>query len=262
MQEGAVRIASPDVPRSAATHGFRVDPTGTHLSSTMKLHDLRLLLAAGPLATTVSGYRSEVIDNNLLSKPTATARRIAFERLRELYALDPSVLLFRALRDLWDTDHKAQPLLALLCATARDPILRAMTPFLLGLPAGTRVSPETLSTEADRQFPDKFVPNSLNRLGRNAASSWEQAGLLRGRQTKERSNPESRSASVAYALLLGDLCGKRGQALFNTLWAQMLGAPPHILSELAVHASQRGWIEYRAAGDVVEVSFRYLIRED
>ena len=31
---------------------------------------------------------------------------------------------------------------------------------------------------------------------------------------------------------------------------------------LAVTASQQGWIEYRASGNVVEVSFRHLMRDE
>lgn len=251
-----------EVPRSAAIHGFRIEPIGTHLSRTIMLADLRVLLSSCPRSSGVRDYRSAVVDENLLGKPTATARRITFDRLRELYALDPGVFLFRALRDLWDADQSAQPLLALLCATARDPILRATTPFVLSLAVGTRVTPQMLSEEADRQFPGKFVLSSLSRLGRNVASSWEQAGLLRGRRERARARAESRPTSVAYALLLGDLCGKRGRALFDTLWARILDSPVHILREQAVVASQQGWIEYRSAGDVVEVSFRHLMRDD
>lgn len=210
----------------------------------------------------MAGYRSAIIEDNVLSKPTAKARRITFDRLRELYGLDYGVLLFRGLRDLWPADQAGQPLLALLCATARDPILRAMTDFLVSIPVGTPVTPQMLSEEAERQFPGKFSPLVLAGLGRNAASTWQQSGLLRGKQRKERARPESRPTSVAYALLLGDLCGKRGQALFDTLWTHLLDAPTHVLREQAVIASQQGWIEYRAAGDVVEVSFRHLMRDE
>ena len=39
-------------------------------------------------------------------------------------ALDPSVPLFRLLQVVWKDDPAGQPLLALLCASARDPLLR------------------------------------------------------------------------------------------------------------------------------------------
>ena len=249
------------VPRSAATFGLRIDPTGTHLSSTLKLEELRALLARPPKPVTVDEYRVAIVDQNLLGKPTATARRITFERLRELYGLDPDLLVFRALNDLWGADVNAQPLIALLCSTARDPILRAMTPFVLRLPIGATTTTHKLAEEADHQFPGKFVESSQKRLGRNVASSWEKAGLLSGRRTKKRVKPQARPTSLAYALLLGDLCGKRGHALFTTPWATMLDAPIHELKELAVAASRQGWIEYRASGDVVEVSFRHLMRD-
>ena len=105
------------------------------------------------------------------------------------------------------------------------------------------------------------MPSSRERLGRNVSSSWEKAGLLSGRQQKMRAKSRARPVSLAYALLLGDLCGKRGQALFTTLWATMLDAPIHELKDLAVVASRQGWIEYRASGDVVEVSFRHFMRD-
>ena len=249
------------VPRSASTFGLRIDPTGTHLSSTMKLEELRVLLASRPVPASENAYRAAIVEQNLLGKPTASARRITFERLRELYGLDPNMLVFRALKDLWDADGDAQPMIALLCSTARDPILRAMTPFVLRLPMGATASPHEFAKEAEHQFPGKFVASSRERLGRNVSSSWEKSGTLTGRKTKKRAKTGARPTSLAYALLLGDLCGKRGQALFTTLWASMLDAPIHELKALAVVASRQGWIEYRAAGDVVEVSFRHLMRE-
>ena len=227
----------------------------------MKLEELRALLARRPVPATERSYRFAIVDQNILGKPTAAARRITFERLRELYGLDPALLVFRALDDLWDADDSAQPMIALLCSTARDPILRAMTPFVLHLPMGATTTPQELAEEADHQFPGKFVASSRERLGRNVSSSWEKVGLLSGRHTKTRAKSQARPTSLAYAFLLGDLCGKRGQALFTTLWATMLDTPNHELKELAVVASRQGWIDYRASGDVVEVSFRHLMRD-
>ena len=252
------------VPRAAGAFGLRVDPTGTHLSSTLRLDDLQTLLAGVPVshAVTIVEYREAVIDQNVLGKPTVAARRIAFERLRELYGLDPNLLIFRSLVDLWQADKVAQPEIALLCSTARDPILRAITPFILQIPMGTLVTTQSISEEAESQFPGKFLPSSRDRLSRNAAASWRMAGLLSGRQVKQRARLKGRPTSLAYALLLGDLCGRRGQRLFETLWASILDAPRHELAELAVTASQQGWIEYRASGGVMEVSFRHLMREN
>ena len=60
------------VPRAAGAFGLRVDPTGTHLSSTLRLDDLQTLLAGVPAshAVTIAEYREAVIDHNVLGKPT------------------------------------------------------------------------------------------------------------------------------------------------------------------------------------------------
>lgn len=225
------------------------------------LEDLRQILAVCPATSVSHDYMSAALDENVLGKPTVSARRFGFRNLCEFYALDRAVLIFRVLRDLWDADPEAQPMLAMLCATARDPILRAVTPFVMGIEPNAPVTPAMISQEAERQFPGKFGVNSSRSLGRNAASSWEQAGLLFGKREKERDQPIVGPTSVAYALLLGDLCGYRGRALFSTLWTRMLDAPEQVLREHAATASRRGWIEYRSAGGVVEVSFRHLMRE-
>lgn len=255
-------MTDPDVPLLAEVHGFRIKPTGTHLSRTMMLEDLRVVLSACVDCSDRPEYEAAIVNDNILAKPTARSAKMSFDRLRELYAFDPALRIFRALEDVWPSDRGAQPRLSLLCATARDPILRAITPFVLDHPVGATITPQAIAHEAEQRFPGKFQSKSLERLGRNAASSWTQAGLLEGRQKKARARTEAYPVAVAYALLLGDLCGRRGQALFTTLWARMLDAPPHELRRHAEKASREGWIDYRAAGDVVEVTFSHLMREE
>jgi hypothetical protein len=83
------------------------------------LADLRLVLAACPPAADRSDYRAAVVDENTLLKPTMFTRKRSFKLLAQLYGLKPGLLLFRALRDLWDEAGEAgQPLVALLCALA------------------------------------------------------------------------------------------------------------------------------------------------
>ena len=118
-----------------------------------------------------------------------------------------------------------------------------------------------ISEEAERTFPGKFSPSPLRSLGRNAASSWEQAGLLHGDRDKERIRPQARPISVAYALFLADICGSRGRALYDTLWARMFDTPTEILRDHTVAASREGWLEHISSGDVIEVTFRHLMRD-
>lgn len=89
------------VPESALAYGFANDPVGTHGSRTIMLDELRLLLAACPHCGDLKSYRRVVVQDNALLKKTLSTRRESFRRLRELYALRPDVILFRAMRALW-----------------------------------------------------------------------------------------------------------------------------------------------------------------
>lgn len=248
------------VPSAALASGLMINPVGTHGSRTMMLAELRLLLAARPETACRDDYRAAIIEENVLAKDTLATRRDSFRRLRELYALSPETLLFRALRDLWDADTQAQPLLALLCTCARDPLLRATADVILTAPEGATVTPQRIAQAANDAFPGRYNSMSLANIGRHAASTWQQSGHLVGRLNKVRGRALCRPAAVAYALFLGHLCDRRGNALFATLWCRLLDAPEHVLYEQATIASRQGWIDYHAAGAVHDVGFRYLMR--
>jgi hypothetical protein len=249
-----------EIPLSALQYGFVNDPVGTHGSRTIMLSELRLLLQACPPGTTYEGFRQAIVDENVLLKKTETTRKESFRRLRELYGLDEESLLFRSLRDLWSLDPAGQPLLAVLCASARDVILRATASLILAVPEGEAVTPQMLENAAEESLPQRYNPTSLANIGRHTASSWQQSGHLHGRLRKVRRRASSGVPSTTYALLLSYLCGARGDALFHTLWAQLLDTPVHLLREQAFQASQQGWLEYRHAGAVTEITFRHLLR--
>lgn len=250
------------IPNSATEYGFVSEGLGAHSSRTMMLAELRLLLEVCPPECKTADYRTAVLDDNVLLKKTETTRRKSLRYLRELYGLDPSMHLFRALRDLWDQEVAAQPMLALLCALARDPSLRSTAAVILEASPGTIVTSQMLAEAAEKQYRGRLNKTTLANIGRHAASSWTQSGHLRGRSHKVRVQAQSHPTSVAYALLLGYFCGARGEALFQTPWALLLDAPPHILHEQAFRASKQGWLEYRQAGGVTDVGFAYLLREE
>lgn len=249
------------LPLQSKSFGFVNSPVGTHSSRTIMLSELRLLLAALGKAADLDEYRSAIIDENVLLKRSVATRKESFRRLRELYALNEGILLFRALRDLWDEDVEAQPILALLCAVARDPLLKCTAELILSTPIGMTITPQMISEAVNVAFPDRYSQKVLAGIGRHIASSWQQAGLLGGKLHKVRTKGHSHSATVAYALLLSYLLDARGEALFHTFWCRLLDVPLHVLREEAILASQLGWIEYRHMGDVTDVGFRYLLRK-
>jgi len=235
---------------------------GTNTSHTIVVGALAALLGAVPAAAPPAAYKQAALEANVLGKDTDGARGRTYRYLRELYLLRPDSLLFRALRDLWPVDPPARPLLAGLCALARDAVFRASSAAITSSSPGDTLESGDLADAVGERFPASYGAGTLAKIGRNTFSSWEQTGHLSDaeRAAKVRTRAICRPADVAYALLLGHVEGVRGRALFDTLWARVLDQPTSHLMDLAASASQHGMLELRQAGGVVEVGFRELLR--
>ncbi len=249
------------VPTTATEYGFRLQPGGAHGSKTMMLPDARLLFAASTPEADFDELQRLVQEENVLLKGTLANRKDTFNRLSQLYGLRQELPLYRALRLLWVTGEQEQPLLALLCALARDTILRSTTSAVLGQPEGVIVPSALLAEAIETAFPERYTPKTKRSMSQNTAASWAQAGHLAGKFPKIRTHVSAGPASAAYALLLGHLCGVRGPYLFETGWGCVLDTTPGNLDSLAVAASQRGWVDYRRIGNVVEIGFSALLAE-
>ena len=252
----------PVIPKDALGYGLLIAPVGTHTSKTMMLIELSRLLAASPPETGYAELRCLVVEDNATLKATVVTRKDTFRRLAQLYALRPERVLYRALRDLWAASAEEQPVIALLCALARDPLLRATAPVVLNAVEGDVLTPQMLEAAIDTHFPGRYSPVVRARVGQNTISSWAQSGHLVGYRTKTRVRLHPGPAATTYALLLGYLCGDRGAALLDTFWARVLDSTPTALDGLAFMSHQRGWLDYRRIGNVAEIDFRFLLRSE
>src|SRR5438105_7859789 len=120
--------------RAAIAAGFRFGHIGTHTSRTIMLEELSAIFAAVPYDAKSADYPTAVVEENCLGKQTVSTRRLTFQRLRELYALDTGVPIFRILRRLWNVDEESRPLVALLTGLSRDPLLLATADVVISLP--------------------------------------------------------------------------------------------------------------------------------
>lgn len=256
-----VAADSPTTSRSAEILPGDV-PGGPSTSQTIMVSSFQRLLSVVPSTAPVEDYRSAVMDENVLGKQTAGGREWAFRQLRRFYGLDRELLLFRALRDLWALETAGQPLLAILCALARDAVLRASAAVVLASELGADVGARDFDAAIEDAFPGAYNDRTRRTTAQKVASSWQQSGHLYSETAarKTRCRAECTPAPVTYALLLGHLQGVRGPALFDTLWAQVLDRPSSHLFDLAAMASQHGMLELRHAGGVVEVTFHELLR--
>jgi hypothetical protein len=241
--------------------GFKSGESGTHTSRTLMLAELSALLAVVGPGATREEFVQAIVEDNVLGKSTASTRRSSAQRLCELYALDTTVPIFRALRRLWAADRESQPLLALLSGLARDPLLRCTAPAVLGLQEGQSFSRDA-ATEALRLHAGSRLNDAiLGKVVRNTAASWTQSGHLTGRTFKKRLRVTATPAAVTLALLLGYLQGLRGPGLLRTLWCEVLDATPQTLAALSSRAAMAGLLRFRQSGDVVEIGFPDLLTQ-
>jgi hypothetical protein len=242
--------------------GFRWGDKGTHTSRTIMFEELRDVLANCRPDATRNDYLVAINDNNCLGKRTVATRKLSSQRLSELYALDPKVPLFRVMRRCWYTDRNGQPILAMLLALARDPLLRLTAPPILRMRPGEELARQQITDALNRVVNSRLSESTLDKVVRNAASSWTQSGHLKGRGRKVRQMVTPTAMTTAFALLLGYLAGKRGVALFESLWAQILDAPAGELMNLAMDARRLGFLDMSQSGGVIDVVFSRLLVSD
>jgi hypothetical protein len=227
----------------------------------MMLDDLSVLLSfVDESDAPQNTYHQAVVERNCLNKRSQKTRELTYYHLVDLYTLDPDALLFRALRYLWQRDTAAHGLLALLCAYARDGVLRQSAPLILKTPVGTHIPRTTTEAFIDDLDPGRFSPATLKSVAQNVNGTWTHAGHLEGRNQKKRSRAVASAGAVAYALLLGYLTGVRGYELFSTEYARLLDCSSERTIELAEEASRKGWLVFKRVGTVMEVLFPTMIQ--
>jgi hypothetical protein len=242
----------------AVDAGFRFGARGTHTSRTMMFDELQQVLAAAPAEAKRQDYAQAIIEGNCLSKPTAATRRLTNQRLGELYGLDPAIAAFRVLRRLWDLQLEGRCLLALLISIARDPLLAATAPSIVFLPINAEFRREPMKTALQAVVGGRLSASTLDKVCRNAASSWAQSGHLEGRTFKKRRAVNPTPIVVAFALYLSHAAGFRGAEIFSSAWLRVLDCDPSRARDFALEAKRIGLLDLRMSGEVVELNLSRL----
>ena len=199
--------------------GFRDGARGTHTSRTMMLAELEAVLRSD-----AADCERAIIEDNILGKATMSGRVLSLQRLRELYGLDDSSAIYKVLRALWKKDPGSLPQLAILAALARDPLLRATAKPVLGLAAGSELMRDTVKHAVSSVVGPRLNPGTLDKVIRNAASSWSQSGHLEGRTFKRGRRISATPTAAAFAIWLGQKAGFFGDDLLSNCWISILDA--------------------------------------
>lgn len=113
--------------------GFKVSASGAHAARTLMLADLTTILGTASLDAKRQDLNLLIVDENILGKRTTSNRWLTAGHLADLYVLDPTAAVFRLLRFFWSVDPSSRPMLALLCAQARDSLFRLSARKVLDL---------------------------------------------------------------------------------------------------------------------------------
>ncbi|EIM28008.1 hypothetical protein [Microvirga lotononidis] len=249
---------SQEVLAEAEAQGLRPRAGGTHTSRTIMSKDLDALLNSAPEYTDRAGYSQRIVEENCLGKSTVATRRLSYKRLGELYALDRRVSLFRVLRRLWQVDEVGRPLLALLAALARDPLLLATAPAILSLRNGDELPRGAVRQQLDEAVAGRLNEGILDKVLRNTASSWTQSGHLTGRTFKTRQPVQPTPGAISFALWIACQAGFNDTDALRSGWIAVLDCAEPQALQLASEAHRLHLINMSVAENAVTLDFGRL----
>jgi hypothetical protein len=238
--------------------GLKFSSGGAHISRTMMLAELGDVLANVPQFSSAGAYREAILQQNVLRKTTDSTRQKSLRHLRELYALDEGTPIFGLLRALYAMDAACLPLLAVQVAWARDPLLRATSAPVMDAAEGERVETASMAHSLEARFARQYSELNLNKIARNAASSWTQSGHLASRTNKTRQLIKPTAVAVTMALFLGNIAGYHGAEVFSNPWCRLLDLNSDRARAFGFEAHRAGLLNLRAVGEVIELSFPLL----
>lgn len=189
----------------------------------------------------------------MLGKPSRQARMASLKRLDELFGILSAAPGCSAFQALWAFETEGRPMLAILCALARDPTLRDGAAAVLDAPLGERVGPEAVAEVFEAANSGRLGGAMTRSLSRNASSSWLQGGFLAGPIRKRRIRPVTTPYAAAFAVVLAGLSGWGGARLLGSRWLDVLDRPTEDRLGLLRQAEGRGLVRIRNAGDVLEI---------
>ena len=232
--------------------GFHPTGGSVHLSRTMMFDELVLIMDR--LARNPSGdLKKAVLEENLLGKPTSTTRQITFSKLSRLYGLDVRVPLFRFFFELWGKDKTSRALLASLVAQARDPVFASSWGLISKLSPGSSLAAETIEVFLSDTYGDHLRLSTRRSASRSLRSSWTQCGYLTGTTDRVRTRPTPTPECLALALWMAKAEGRQDQRLLESLWVERLELDMSSKEDMLQSARQRGYVEYKNAGGIMEL---------
>jgi len=225
----------------------------------MMFEEMRILHESLPLEAKKEDFKSAIVEENILGKPTQSSRVKSYHHLVELYGMDPGLALFRVLRTLGSADRGSFPLIAATCVYARDAQLRASFELIKSKRDGQEIPRVEMEEHLEASFPERFSPAMKKSLAQNVNTTWTFCGHLEGRIKKIRRLPTAGYAAATYAMLIGWISGLRGEILLFSVYGHLVNTDPGTILHHLRQASSHQWLRLRSGGGVTEIDFSPLL---
>ncbi len=239
--------------------GFSDAVLGAHAARSMMFLEMGTLVRSLPPAISKDDFPKAIVTENILGKPTQSSRKKSLRHLGELYGLDPTKTLFRVLWMLGHSDPDSLAQLCLVCAYARDPMLRHSFEFIRTLHPGEVLIRTKMEEHLEAGFPGRFRPAMKKSMAQNVITTWTYGGHLIGRVKKIRRLPEPHPVSAAYAMLVGYLTGLRGERLLDSTFAALVASQRSQLEAALSLAVAKGLLSLKKAAGIVEFDFPFFL---
>ena len=207
------------------------------------------------------GNYQEALEQNVTGKKSKSGADKSAKYLKRLYCFDLRDPMFLAFQYFWKiTEPHERPLLALIYAVHRDDLLAESREFMEKVSVGFQVPTMLFEQTLDNYHPHRFSATTLQSISRNLASSWKQAGFIKGKVKTERVQPEVGFRIACFAFLLAFLEGDRGEFIWKNKGVAVMCLPESKLRTLAIECARRDMLQYQSAGSVTVINFNKLLQ--
>jgi hypothetical protein len=240
-------------------------PYSSRLSARSALFtDLQLLLDDRAEPLTSEQYRTMVVEENCLTRPSTAARRKLWEELRKRYLLDRRRPLYSAFWSEWHRS-KSDPergltayiLLALNDRLVADLGTQWLYSYLRRAPAETRVE-EVRSFirragEAEHPEVKKWTEDTQLHIAQHYLASIRDFGLARGKGKKFSLRPALYGAPMRLLVRALRLVRVNDLDILSSPVFRLLALDGAEVIDALGELNQRGELRFRMQGDVIEL---------
>ncbi len=226
-------------------------------SRSVMLPELSKLINSSSTFADISFLQSQVVEQDILNKPSAANRLKTFNFLKGLYGLDHNHALYREFVRLAKLSPADLSGLAGTLAFARDSVLRECAEMVIDTEIGMPLGREDFEIWIRNHKPGRYSESMYISFSHNLYASFFQLGFLghSSGKVRIRKRREIRPIIAAYTAFFEWLNGLNGMSLLDGKFMRTLELNKDESLSLISSAGQQGLVSVALAGGVLQLDF-------